>query len=334
MTAPRLALIGCGAIAERFHLPALRRDPRLRAGLVFVDPDRSRAQALADAVGAGRVLTDHRESIGLVDGAIVTAPHELHHPIAKSMLEAGIHVLCEKPLAARASEARDLVAVAERAGVQIAVNNTRRLYPSHQRVRTLLAEGAIGTPRRLLFEDGDKFDWPLASGAMFGQRGGGRGVLLDIGAHVLDLVCWWLDGAPLVQRYQDDAMGGSEATAEVRVRVGECDATVRLSWLSKLRNGFIVEGDAGRIEGGIYDWTTLHLTTTARRRLTLDSDAKTYADFGAQLLRNFVGVVEGRELPLVTGAGVLPSLELIDACYGSRERLPMPWFDAYERVSQ
>jgi predicted dehydrogenase len=333
MTAPRLALIGCGAIAERFHLPAIRRDPRLLPGLVLVDPDRRRAEALAALAGGGATLAGHEELEGRVDAAIVTAPHELHHPIAKPLLARGIHVLCEKPLAATAEEARDLVDTAERAGAILAVNNTRRLYPAHRKVRALLDEGAIGAPRALAFEDGDKFDWPLASGAMFGARGGGRGVLLDIGAHVLDLARWWLGPATAVAGYRDDAMGGSEATAEVALRAGDCTATVRLSWLSKLRNGFVITGEAGEIAGGIYDWNSLDVTVGGRRRrVSCPGAARLYGDFADELLRDFTAAIATGGRPLVTGADVLPSLELIDACYARRERLPMPWFDAWRKV--
>ena len=333
MTAPRLALIGCGAIAERFHAPAIRRLPRLLPGLVLVDPNPDRARAVAAVCGGGRIAADHRELAGTIDGAIITAPHHLHHSIARALLEAGVHVLCEKPLAASAAEAHDLIATAERTGAQLAVNNTRRLYPSHRKVKELVADGTLGAPVRLTFEDGDKFDWPLASGALFGTRGGGHGVLLDIGAHVLDLVCWWLDGPPEVVRCEDDYMGGTEAMVEAHLRVRNCDATVRLSWLSKLRNGFVLEGERGRVEGGIYDWSTLTVTMAGRsRRLSLPGEASLYADFAFVMLDNLLAMIERGDRALVSGADVLPSIALIEGCYAKRQRLAMPWFDAYERV--
>jgi len=332
MTAPRLAIVGCGAIAERFHVPALQRRPQLLDGLVFVDPDLSRAHALVALCGGGRATRELGDA--KVDGAIVTAPHELHFPIASALLGAGVHVLCEKPLAGTAAEARDLVSTAERRGVQLAVNNTRRLYPSHLKVKELIATGELGALRRLSFEDGDKFDWPLASGALFGVRGKGRGILLDIGAHVVDLACWWLGGAPEVTGYEDDAMGGTEAMATARLRSGGCDVTLRLSWISKLKNGFVLEGERGSVEGGIYDWSTLTHTTGGRpRKLSLPTKARVYADFAPILLDNFIDVISRGAKPLVPGADVMPSLDVIETCYARRTRMAMPWFDAYTKVA-
>jgi len=240
-----LALIGCGAIAERFHAPAFRREPRLLDGLILVDPDPKRAEAVAGAAGGGVIARSHRDVLDRVDGVIITAPHHLHASIARDCIEAGKPILCEKPLAGTFADARALVDLASARGVPLALNNTRRLFPTHREVARLIADGTLGAVRRIEFEDGDKFDWPLASPALFGVRGGGRGILLDIGAHVVDLVCWWLGGLPEVTRYEDDAMGGTEAWVGVHLARGAATADIRLSWLGKLKNGFVVAGEHG-----------------------------------------------------------------------------------------
>ena len=334
MTPIRLAIIGCGAIAERFHAAAVRRDPALLPGLVLVDPDRTRAEAVACVAGGGAVAQSHRDILDRIDGAIITAPHHLHAPIARDLIEAGKPILCEKPLAGTLEDARELVALAAQHGVAIAVNNTRRLFPTHREVARLIATGALGNLRRIEFEDGDKFDWPLASPALFGVRGGGRGILLDIGAHVVDLVCWWMGGLPEVARYADDAMGGTEAWADLALQRGGATAEVRLSWLGKLKNGFVVEGDQGRVTGGIYDWRSLRLQQGGRERtIRLDAAARTYNEFAHEILANFSAVIANGAAPLVSGADVLPGLEVIERCYAKRTRVAMPWFDAWTRVA-
>jgi predicted dehydrogenase len=334
MASPRLAIIGCGAIAERFHAPAVRRDPGLVQGLVLVDPDPARAEAVQRAAGGGSTARSHRDILDRIDGAIITAPHHLHAPIARELIAAGKPVLCEKPLAGTFDDARSLVALAAERGVPIAVNNTRRLFPTHREVARLIADGALGTVRRIEFEDGDKFDWPLASPALFGVRGGGRGILLDIGAHVVDLVCWWLGGRPDVARYSDDAMGGTEAWVGLTMQRDTARADVTLSWLGKLKNGFVVEGDRGRVSGGIYDWRTLALQQGGRERsIKLDSDARRYDDFAHEMLANFRAVIETGHAPLVAAADVLPGLEVIERCYAQRSRVAMPWFDAWQKVA-
>ena len=334
MSTPRLAIIGCGAIAERFHAPAFRREPRLLDGLILVDPDQKRAAAVAVAAGGGAIARSHRDVLDRVDGVIITAPHHLHAPIAQDCIAAGKPVLCEKPLSGTFAEARALVEFAALRGVPLAVNNTRRLFPTHREVARLISSGTLGVVRRIEFEDGDKFDWPLTSPALFGVRSGGRGILLDIGAHVVDIVCWWLGGQPEITRYEDDAMGGSEAWAGVNLQLGAATAEIRLSWLGKLKNGFVVEGESGRVTGGIYDWRTLSLSTGGRERtIKLMSRAKTYDDFAGDVLANFCSVIERGTPPLVAGAEVLPGLEVIERCYARRTRVAMPWFDAWARVA-
>jgi predicted dehydrogenase len=334
MSTPRLAIIGCGAIAERFHAPAIRRDKRLLAGLILVDPDPKRAEAVAGAAGGGVIARSHHDILDRVDGVIITAPHHLHAPIASDCIAAGKPVLCEKPLSGTFAEAGALVDLAAARGVPLALNNTRRLFPTHREVARLISDGTLGDLRRIEFEDGDKFDWPLTSPALFGVRGGGRGILLDIGAHVVDLVCWWLGGQPEITRYEDDALGGTEAWAGVHLRRGAATAEIRLSWLGKLKNGFVVEGDRGRVTGGIYDWRTLSLTSGGRERtITLQSRAVKYDDFARDLLANFCAVIESGAQPLVSGTDVLPGLDVIERCYAQRTRVAMPWFDAWSKVA-
>jgi len=331
---PAIALIGCGAIARSFHLPALARDPRLLERLVLVDRDLDRARALGRDFGVSDVAADYREVIGRVDGAIVLTPHHLHFPIALAFLEEGRSVLCEKPLAEHAEEVRRLVAVARGSGAAVAVNNTRRLIPACAKAAELVRAGAIGRLCAIDFAEGDKFDWPSASSSTFGLHGSGKGVVLDIGAHIFDLVCWWAGGRPAVTGYRDDSYGGSEAVAHAEMELAGCRISVRLSWLSKLRNSYLLRGEGGTIEGGIYDWRKLTLTDARGRRRTVvaQPNVRTYPELARPLIDNFVDVLRGTAAPLVSGTDVLPSIELIEECYARRTRFPMPWDDTLDRI--
>ncbi|MBI4419846.1 MAG: Gfo/Idh/MocA family oxidoreductase, partial [Gemmatimonadetes bacterium] len=195
------------------HVPALAEHPGVRDRLVLVDRDLDRARGLAGAFGVTSVAADYRDVLGRVGGVVIALPHHLHFRAALDCLRAGVHVLCEKPLAESAAEVAELVAAAEQSHVTLAVNNTRRLFPPSRKVHELLSEGAIGAVRFLGFYEGAKYGWPSASGFAFGLRGTAKGVLLDLGAHVLDLVCWWLGCRPRVTAYADDSFGGSEAVA-------------------------------------------------------------------------------------------------------------------------
>jgi predicted dehydrogenase len=332
--APVIAVIGCGAITEALHLPALARHPETMAKAVCVDPNFGRAKAMATKFGAARAVERYQDVMADVDGAIVAVPPKLHYPVTMDLLAANVHVLCEKPLTESGEQARGLVAKAEQMGVALCVNNYRRLYPSSIKVRDLIAAGELGPVRRLEFSWGEEFDWPAASGAYFGVAAG-RGVLADKGAHVLDLICWWLGGKPEVVSYEDDSMGGTEAVAALHFRMKECEGVVRLSWLSRYPNTFEIRGDRATAGGRLFDWNTVDLKRSSGRRqkLRLPSSAKVPQDLGRTLLDNFLDVVRGRAVPVVAGSDVLPSIELLDDCYARRKRIDMPWYDSWHRIA-
>lgn len=324
---PRLAIIGCGAIAESLHIPALARHPDLARQAILVDVDLERAMRLCRERGFGGAARDYREVLADVDGAIVTTPHHLHYPIALDLLESGKSVLCEKPLTETAHEARHLLEVAREAGAKLAVNHTRRLFPAYRRVADLLRDGAIGKPMQLEMLWGEVFDWPAATGSYFGRMGAGKGVLLDKGPHLIDVICWWLGGKPKVIDYFDDSFGGSEAVAEVRLEAGECAVTVALSWLSRYENGYVIRGEHGEIRGGIYDWRTLELREGRRsfRTIRCPSNAASPAELRYDVVDNFLQVLRGEAAPVVAGEDALCSVEIIEDCYNMRQRLPLPW---------
>jgi NAD-dependent oxidoreductase involved in siderophore biosynthesis len=111
----RVAIIGCGAVVERYHLPASKLVPRLSIE-VLVDRDERRAAALAAAYGVPRVSHDYRTIVGDVDAAIIALPHSLNARVAREMLGERISVLVEKPMAVGAAEAQEVLSASEAGG--------------------------------------------------------------------------------------------------------------------------------------------------------------------------------------------------------------------------
>ncbi len=183
----RIALVGCGAIAQRYHLPVLLAHPATRAGLILVDSNRERLAEMAREHDVVHATTDYRALPTAVDGVVIATPPASHREIALHFLTRGVHVLCEKPLADTAADAREMLAAAEAAGVALAVNQTRRLFPTYGAIRQLIAEGELGELRSISYHEGCDFDWPAASPFQFAP--GARGVLADVGIHILDAIC-------------------------------------------------------------------------------------------------------------------------------------------------
>jgi predicted dehydrogenase len=323
--------VGCGAIARSFHLPALVRHPAVVPGLILVDPDVGRAKALASEFNVGRTATTYTEILGDVDAVIVTVPHHLHYGISLACLQAGKHVLCEKPLAESPREAREMVAAADAAGVTLCVNHVLRLYPLTRHIAEMAHDGVLGKLQRIQFAWGEKFEQPAASRFYFGGGGASpRGVLFDKGPHVIDLICWWLGGKPDVVWCRDDSFGGGEAVSSVRLKYQECTIDLELSFLNRYSNVYSVEGDAGRIDANIYDFRSFDQTMKggARRTVKLDSPVNSLDDFSTVMIDNFLAVARGAGKAIVPASAVLDSVALIDECYARRERFDMPWHDA------
>ena len=174
----RTAVVGAGYMG-RFHaekFAALRdagQDGAAPAELVaVVDADASRAKAVAAALGC-EAATDLREVLGRIDAACIAAPTALHHDIARACLEAGVHVLVEKPLARTLAEADALMALASARGLVLQVGHLQRFNPAF---RALAADGG-----RPLFIDIERL-------APFKARGTDVDVILDLMIHDLDLV--------------------------------------------------------------------------------------------------------------------------------------------------
>ena len=334
-SAPIIAVIGCGAIAEAFHLPAIARNLAVRDRLILVDPDIERTRNLASHYSINEVCGDYQDVLDKIDGAIIAVPHHLHYPIALNCLRNAIPVLCEKPLAETCAQVAELVYEAQRAGVTISVNNNRRLFPSFRRVRQLIAAGEIGRTQFIEMYHGEKFDWPSATASYFGARSGGKGVLLDTGVHVLDLVCWWLGGKPRVVSYVDDSFGGSEAVAKLSFEHGTCRGSVHLSWLSRLQNLYRIHGELATIEVGVYDWESFTVIprSGSPTRIRVNSAVRRFSDVANVVLDNFVDVLRSGQEPLVTGRDVALSVELIDECYAARSRFEMPWHETFLRIT-
>jgi predicted dehydrogenase len=143
----RIGVIGCGWWATRAHLPALQANPDAEiAGIADPDPENRARAAERFGVPADRVFADAEEmlaSVGL-DAAIVAVPHDLHAPLARTVLERGLHLLLEKPMTLRPADARALAALAEARGVELIIG-----YPWHYNrqvlaVRDAIADGRIG----------------------------------------------------------------------------------------------------------------------------------------------------------------------------------------------
>ena len=193
----RFGMIGSAAGIAASHVKALTQLPG--ASIVgMADVAVERGEARAREVGCP-FFADYRAMLDTVrpDVAVICAPHPFHAALAIDCLEAGAHVLVEKPLAVSVSEADAMIAAADRAGHLLAVCFQQRFRPVVEHARALIESGAIGDIVRVLcVEPWFRTQFYYDSAAWRGTwRGEGGGVLMNQGPHPLDLLCH-LVGAP------------------------------------------------------------------------------------------------------------------------------------------
>ena len=183
------AVIGTGFIGP-VHVEAIRRLGHRVVGILGSTPEKSWTAAGAMHVPCGYASLDELLADTLVDVVHVASPNRDHFAQTKRVLEAGKHVICEKPLAMTTAETAELVALAERVGVVAAVNYNVRFYPLVQDLRARVRAGELGDVFHVcgsylqdwLLYDTD-FNWRVLA-----ENGGPLRAVADIGTHWLDTV--------------------------------------------------------------------------------------------------------------------------------------------------
>lgn len=201
MSTTKLAVVGCGHLGTiHARLLAARDDVQLVA---VVDPTEEAGSRVA-AMHNCSWLRDPVELVGLVDAAVVAAPTGLHEAVVLPLLEQGIDVLVEKPIAAHMEEAERIVATARHHGRTVAVGHVERFNPAWQAVRGVIGEPLAVESRRL---------------APFTYRSLDVGVVLDLMIHDIDLVLSLNPGQlESVQAQGLVATGGHEDLMRARLR--------------------------------------------------------------------------------------------------------------------
>ncbi|OWA37009.1 oxidoreductase [Saccharibacillus sp. O16] len=190
-----VAVIGCGGIANGKHLPALSRQDK--AVLVaFCDLIESRAQEAADKYGAegAKVYTDYKELLKdeSIEVVHVCTPNDSHAEITIAALEAGKHVLCEKPMAKTTEEARSMIEAANRTGKKLSIAYQNRFRDDSLHLKDMCEKGELGDiyfGKAIALRRRAVPTW----GVFLDEEKQGGGPLIDIGTHALDLTLWLMD---------------------------------------------------------------------------------------------------------------------------------------------
>lgn len=192
----KVAVIGCGSIAQNRHLPEYAANPDVTI-VAMCDIVDERVQKVASIYGA-TAYTDYETLLQneTVDMVSVCLPNYLHAPVSIAALDARCHVLCEKPMATSADEAEAMIAAATKSGKKLMIGHNQRFVASHQKAKELLESGELGKiySFRTTFGHGGPEGWSAdgANSWFFDKKRAFIGVMGDLGVHKADLVRYLL----------------------------------------------------------------------------------------------------------------------------------------------
>jgi len=323
-----IALVGVGAAAQINHLPALQKleDVRLAA---LCDRDPEKAARVAQKFGVPTAYSRFEELLAddAIDAVDVTTPNYLHAPMAIAALEAGKHVLCERPLARSGAEAAAMAKAAKKADRLLMCAVQHRFRPDAQLLRKFVDEGDLG--EIFLAKGGwlrQKTEWDSDEWRAQ-KRASGGGVVLDLGFQMLDLALWVLGDAKVesvtasVHRSRKDAVEDS-ATAFLRL-VSGATLTLELTWGLLMEKDFAylnLFGSGGaallnpfRVHKGMHG-TLVNVTPT------LETSRNQYRQSMEAQIRHFADALRGAKNPMGLSDEIQPVMDLMDAIYRSAEQ--------------
>ncbi|WP_223589409.1 Gfo/Idh/MocA family protein [Neobacillus bataviensis] len=250
----RVGVIGCGSIAQHRHIPEYIANKNVELAAVC-DRNEERAKAVAEKYGVV-AYTNYEELLksGSVDAVSVCTPNYLHAPISIAALNAGIHVLCEKPMATSRKEAEDMIAAAEASGKKLMIAHNQRFVPSHRKARQLIESGEIGKiySFRTAFGHGGPEGWSVEGkeGWFFQKEKAFVGAMGDLGVHKTDLLRFLLGeeiaevGSFVETSAKDFADVDDNAVCVLKTESGII-GTLAASWayVSKEDNSTIIYGE-------------------------------------------------------------------------------------------
>ena len=285
-----------------------------------------------------------------LDAVMIATPNDLHYDICLAAADAGLHVLCEKPLAISLDEADTMVAACERAGVVLMYAENLLFAPMYQRVRDLAQGGAIGQP--FLVKQAQCHGGPYSPWFWDIDRAGG-GVLLDMGCHSIHSICWTMGAWPeavtaTLGRYShaDKTAGEDHATVLLHFPGGALGIAEN-SWAVPGGNDHLeVYGPKGRLTANLERGPAISMFTAGDdETAAMPGSPQTgwqyplYEEawqFGfPQEIQHFVDVVAGRETLRSSGADGRRVLEIICAAYESArlgKRVALPFASNKEKA--
>lgn len=324
----RMGVVGAGAVIERYHMPAISGVPEVVRTIV-VDADGERARRVADRYNFPLSSSDLSDLVENCDAAIVAVSNGQHETVSCELLEKGVHVLCEKPMARNPDECVRMMEASRRGRAQLCIGHNRRFRQHIGLTKKLLDRGLIGEVTKVEAEEGSPSDWPRSQ-AYFDPALSGGGALLDTGIHSIDLIRWLVGEFEVVEYEGNGTEERVESEAELRFHLANGAAgKISVSRTRTLMQRMTITGTEGALELGLWEPSLAvrcpkgkafenfeRLDVAVSRRPPLDTS---FVD----QLRNFVAAVRGEGALVVGGAEGMSAVEVVCRAYRGDASTPL-----------
>lgn len=215
----RVGIIGLGGIAFNKHMPSLAKLPQVEiTGFFDIDSARSRRAKQEFGSSSAMIYDDYRQLIedSNIDVVHVCTPNDSHAEISIAAMQAGKHVMCEKPMAITVESAREMVKTSRETGRKLTIGYNYRFRPDAQYLKQLCRKGELGDiylAKAMSVRRRGVPTW----GVFLDKEKQGGGPLIDLGTHALDMTLWLMDNYEPVSVtgsvFNKIAAQGSEANA-------------------------------------------------------------------------------------------------------------------------
>ena len=300
----RVGVVGAGVMG-RNHARVLAELPNVELAGV-ADPDAGRAAQAAGQAEGAEALASHRDLIDRkVEAVIVAAPTHLHHQVALDLIEAGVHILVEKPIATTVEQGREMVAAAARNGVTLMVGHVERFNPAVQAIKQALAGEEI-------------LSIGITRVGPFPPRMSNVGVVIDLAVHDIDLIRWFTESEIAeVQPQISSVIAEREDIALLQFRTANgVLAHINTNWLTPFKARTVQVATRDKyIMGDLLTRTVTECFgfqkdgSYGMRHLSVGHTEPLRAELTA-----FCDAVRSAKTPAVTGEEGVASLEIATRC--------------------
>lgn len=188
----KMGIIGAGGIAQKRHIPAFQKMQDKVVLYAVQDIDEMKAREVARKNHIEKVFTNYEDMFAEVDAVTIATPNKFHAEISIAALQAGVHVLCEKPMAITTEECKAITEAANLSGKVLSIAYHYRFMKEAQAAKKIIKAGEIGEPYVARVQAIRRRKVP-GWGVFTSKELQGGGSVIDYGCHLLDLALWLMD---------------------------------------------------------------------------------------------------------------------------------------------